>query len=469
MIGSLLLAALLAQAPDPCAPVPALELDREAATAYQAIGDEERAAGRRDSAAVAYRAALARDRTNAPALAALGELCRIQGRDQALARGLELFRAGRCPEALEPLSDARRQGDRTAALLQGICLYRAGQDAQATRALREAEQDPEVQATAQLFLGLLALRRGRPAEAAPLLESAAADPVLAPLAQGLWRDLQRQGRLVTSLLAEGGWDSNVDLTARESFAPAGAGDGFVGGAAVVSAAPWGESGPYARVAATWRNQLHHTDLDLMGLGAAAGLQIGRARRHLLVEYGYEARRLGGKPYLSAPRVLGEGRLELGARWTAGAWYALRRESYASGHEDYSGLRQSGQADVTGELAGRVVLTAAWEGGVDSARTAPLSFREHGPVLAAALPVGGRTRLVAGAAWTWRDYEAVDPDLGRRRADAYADLGGRIEVDVAARWTVLLSVAGRRAYSNLPDFRYARVVSTLGLSWTMGLR
>jgi hypothetical protein len=77
--------------------------------------------------------------------------------------------------------------------------------------------------------------------------------------------------------------------------------------------------------------------------------------------------------------------------------------------------------------------------------------------------------VAGAAWTWRDYDAVDPDLGGRRADAYGDLAGRIELDVAARWTVLLSVATRRAYSNLPDFRYARVVSTLGLSWTMGVR
>ena len=116
----------------------------------------------------------------------------------------------------------------------------------------------------------------------------------------------------------------------------------------------------------------------------------------------------------------------------------------------------------------MLLTAAWQAGADRVRTAPLSYREHGPVLAAALPVGGRARLVFGAGWTWRSYNAADPDLGRRRADCYADLAGRAELDVASRWTVQLAVAGRRAYSNVPDFRYARLVSTLGLSWTLGI-
>ena len=472
MIGALLLTALLAQAtPDPCAQAPALEPDRNAADAYRAIGDEERAAGRRDSAVAAYRSALAHDPASAPARAALEQMCAAQARDRALSRGVELFRAGKCAEAVGPLGEARRQGDRAAALLEGICRYRAGQDQEAAQAFREAEQDLRNRASAQLFLGLLALRRGRPAEAAPLLESAAADPLLGPVARGLSRDLQRQGRVVLSILAEGGWDSNADLTAGESFVPAGAGDAFLGGAAVVSFAPRGESGPYARAAATWRNQLHDTDLDLMGLGAAAGFQLGLARRHLLLEAGHDVRLLGGKAYLSAPRLQGEGRLDLGQRFSAGAWYGLRWESYGSGQGDYSGVRQSGQADVTAELSGRLLLTAAWQGGRDAARKAPLSFREHGPVLAAALPVGGRTRLVAGAAWTWRDYDAADPDLEmeRPRADQYADLAGRVEVDVAARWTVLFSLAGRRAYSNVPEFRYARVVSTLGLSWTMGVR
>lgn len=468
MIGALLLTALLAQTvPDPCAPVPALDPDRVGAAAYQAIGDEERVAGRPESAAAAYRAALARDPSSGPARAGLDALCSARRRDEALARGLELFRAGKCSEALEPLGVAHAQGDRTAALLEGICLYRAGDDDRAAAALRDAEQDPGTSASARLFLGLLALRRGRPAEAAPLLDSAAADPLLAPVAQGLSRDLQRQGLVVLSVLAEGGWDSNADLTPGASLAPAGAGDGFVGGAAVLSTAPWGDDGPYARAAAVWRDQFRENSLDLVGLGAAAGFQLGRARRHLLLECGYDNRRLGGKPYLSAPRLLGEARLGLGDKWSTGAWYALRRESFQAGLEDYSGWRHAAQADLTGLLARRVLLTAAWQAGADRVRT-PLSYREHGPVLAAALPVGARARLVFGAGWTWRSYNAADPDLGRRRADCYADLAGRAELDVATRWTVQLAVAGRRAYSNVPDFRYARLVSTLGLSWTLGI-
>jgi tetratricopeptide (TPR) repeat protein len=468
VIGTLLLTALLAQnAPDPCAALPAVERDPEAAAAYQAIGDEESAAGRREPAVVAYRAALARDPENAGARTALDSLCSAQTRDREFTRGLELFRAGRYRDALEPLEAARARGNLAAALLAGICHYRAGEDAAAATAFREAEQDPEARASAQLFLGLLALRRGRPAEAAPLLDSAAADPLLAPVARSLSRDLRRQGRVVVSLLAEGGWDSNADLRAGASFAPRGAGDGFVGGAAVISTAPWGESGPYARAAATWRDQLRLHEEDLAGLGAAAGLQLGRARRHVLVEGGYDVRRLGGRPYLSAPQLMGEGRLDLGDRWSVGAWTSLRWETFHAGLDDGSGLRQAAQADVTAQT-GRLLLTAAWQGERSGARSALLRFREHGPVLAAVLSMGASTRVLSGAAWTWREYEASDPALERRRADGYADVAGGVEVDVTARWTVQLSVAGRRAYSNVPEFRYARVVSTLGLSWTMGL-
>lgn len=470
MIGPLLLTALLAQAaPDPCAPVPTLEPDREAAAAYGAVADEERAAGREDSAAAAYRSALGHDPSNARARTALADLCAARRGREDFTRGIELFRAGKCPEALEPLAAAHAQGNPAAALLEGICLYRAGQDERAATALRDAERDPASAAPARLFLGLLALRHGRPAEAAPLIDAAAADPMLSPVARGLSRDLQRLGRVVVSLLAEGGWDSNASLEPGSSISPPGAGDGFAGGAAVVSAAPWGENGAYARAAASWRNQFRLGDLDLAGLGAAAGYQLGNERRHVLLEGGYDARWLGGKPYLLAPRLQVEGRLHLGRSWSAGGWYALRWESYRAGQNDESGLRQTAQADVTTDLAGQVQLTLAWQGALDGARSAPLAFREHGPLAAATFPVGSRARVVAGAAWTWREYGATDPDLEVRRADRYADLGGAVELDLTARWTVHLSVAGRRAYSNVPDFRYARVVSTLGLSWTTGLR
>jgi hypothetical protein len=470
VIGALLLTSLLAgAAPDPCAPVPALEPDRQASTAYGQIADEERAAGRKDSAAAAYRSALGHDPSNARARTGLAELCMAERKHAVFARGLELFRAGQCAAALDPLGAAHAQGNLAAALLEGICLFRAGQDDRATIAFRDAERDPASAAPARLFLGLLALRHGRPGEAAPLIDAAAADPLLSPVAQGLSRDVQRLGRVVVSVLAEGGWDSNAKLAPGSSVAPPGADDGFAGGAAVISAAPWGENGAYARAAGTWRDEFHQNDLDLLGAGGAAGFQLGTARQHLLVEGGYDTRWQAGKFYLSAPLLTGEGRVALGKGFGAGGWYSARWESYHAGQEDESGLRQSGQVDVTADASGRAELTLAWQGALDAARTTSLAFREHGPLLSVAFPVGSRTRIVTGAAWTWREYDAQDPDLGTRRADRYADAAASAEVDLSARWTVYLSVAGRRAYSNLQDFRYARVVSTLGVSWTMGIR
>lgn len=468
MIPALLLAAALAQAaPDPCGRVSPAAPDRPTAAAYLAIGDEERAAGREESAVAAYRAALARDPASAPARAALAELCRARRRDQEFDRGLALMRAGNCPAALPLLEAAHAQGDRAAALLEGICLYRAGEDQRAGAALRDAEQDPGSRSSAQLFLGLLALRGGRPGEAAPLLEAASGDPLLDPIASGLSRDARRQGRLVVSALAEGGWDSNVDLTPGTSFTPSGAGDALMGGAAVVTAAPWGERGPYARASGAWRHLPRHAGLDLAGVGGAAGVQLGGSRRLLLVEGGVDGLWLGGDPYLTAPRLGLEGRLDLGPSVGAAASAAVRRELFAGDASEYSGTRLSGKLALTTGL-GAVLVTAGWEAEVDRARTSALSYREHGPVLVASAPLGSRARLALEAGWAWRSYDAVDASYEVRRSDTALDVGARLEVELSARWTAQLAVAARRAHSSVPEFRYARVVPTAALSWTMGV-
>ncbi len=130
----------------------------------------------------------------------------------------------------------------------------------------------------------------------------------------------------------------------------------------------------------------------------------------------------------------------------------------------SRLTASRRAELSGAQ-----LTVAWQAGVDRARTPWLSHREHGPSVTASLPVGSRTRVVVGAAYTWRSHDAEDPDLKLRRADVYSDVAGRVELDIATRWTAQLAVAARRASSNVPEFRYSRVVPTLGLSWTLGVR
>jgi hypothetical protein len=469
VIAQLALSALLAQlAPGPCAPVAPLPPDPTGAAIYLDIAAEEQAAGRTDSAAAAYRTALALDPRNPRAAAPLAELCRAHRREQSFAHGLALVRAGNCPAAIDPLEAARAQGDRSAALLVGICRYRTGQDGEASAALREAEADPDTQPSARLFLGLLALRRGRAAEASPLLAAAAADPLLAPVAGGLSREARRAGRLVLSALAEAGWDSNVDLAPGSSLAPSGAGDAFGRATGAATLSPWGERGPYARAALAWRGQAGQRDLDLLGGGAAAGIQLGQAQRSLLLEYAWDGRRLAGAPYLSAHRLLAEGRLALGQASSTGGSYALRSETYRGDASEFSGTVQTAQLDLTTLLGGRTRLTVAGVASLDRARQAALSYRELGPLLQATIPLGGRVRLTLEAACAFRRYDAVDPDLELRRSDAYLDGAARLEVDLGTWWTAQLAVAARRATSNLPELRYARLVPTLGLGWTYGV-
>ena len=105
---------------------------------------------------------------------------------------------------------------------------------------------------------------------------------------------------------------------------------------------------------------------------------------------------------------------------------------------------------------------------DRARQAALSYRELGPLVQAAIPLGGRARLTLEAACTWRRYGAVDPDLEIRRSDAYLDGAARLEVELGSWWTAQLALAARRATSNVPELRYARLVPTLGLGWTYGV-
>ncbi len=65
---------LVLAAVDPCAPVqPAAVRDREGAAACRKVGDAERSAGSQETAAVACRAALARDPSDAASRRALSE------------------------------------------------------------------------------------------------------------------------------------------------------------------------------------------------------------------------------------------------------------------------------------------------------------------------------------------------------------------------------------------------------------
>lgn len=465
-----LLALLLASSPDPCAPVtPAASPDPEAAAAYRAVAASERAAGRLEPAVAAYRAAAERDPADAASRASLAALCRGPDGETPFERGARLVQADDCDHALPELETALAGGELAAALLAGICRYERGDDGVAELHLRLAQADPATRATARFFLGLIALRTGRAGEAVSLLDDAAGDERLAPFAGPLARTARRSGTLLLSLAAEGGWDSNVDLAPGSSAAPSGSSDGTAGLAAALSWAPSTERGPHARAAASLTEQFRLDAFDVDGAALAAGWRFGRATRGALVEAGWEWSRLGGDAYVSAPRLLAAARTRLGG-WDAGLSYEARLEDFrGAAAAPYDGLRQELEGELSRALAGGVVVTAAWRAERDGGEEAALAYWETGPRFGLRRAFTPRVRgglELAGAA---RRYGAEDPVFEELRSDLVADLGAALEVDLTARLTLRVACFARRSSSSVDGLSYRRVVPTVALTWTRGLR
>ncbi len=474
MTAGAIIAVALAAGSDPCAPVaPEGALDPAAAAEYRAVGDAERDAGSRETAAAAYRAALARDPSNAAARAALAALCEEERRDGAFRRGLRLMTQGDRSGAIAAFEQTQAGApDLSSALLEGICLYEEGEDGRARALLEKAEQDPEHREAARFFLGLVAMREGRNDRAVELLQASAVDRRLAPLATDLSRLARREGRLVLSILLETGYDSNVDLTPDATRGVLGAGDGSAGATALARYEPFGDTGPFLRAAAHWRDELTYDAFDIRGLTGAAGWQGGRGGKFWLAEYAYDYRDLGGKPFLSASRLLGSTRAAVGPSATAGVTYFARWERFIpSVDADYSGLRHFAEADFSWPLAdGRSTATVAWHGGLDSTRDRSLSWRETGPRVSLRLALSRDVRLGVDSAFTWRDYRdygGYDP-LHAERSDRYLDLAGILERELGDRWTLRLSLAARKAFSNDAFFEYTKIVPMLGIVYTAGV-
>lgn len=470
MTAALLLALAARAGADPCAPPePAGRPDPDAAEAYRAVGDSERAAGARDTAVQAYREALRRDPSNARALAAFRALCLPAEASDPFREGLRLMEAGEWREAAARFVESRAAGpDPSAALLEGICRQELGEDEAARRLLREAERDPTHRASARFFLGLAALRAGEGSQAASLFESAATNPGLQLAAVDLARLASQEGRLILSLLAEAGYDSNVDLTPDRDSNPSMSGDGVGALTALVLARPFGPSGAFARGDFTYRDQARFNLYDLVGGGGAVGWDSGGWGDFLHLEYGYDYRELGGAPYLSAHRLLGGGGLTWG-RFSLAATYLARFESFLpAASEPYSGLRQQLEAAVAWQLGTASSFSMAFRLGRDDARRQVYSWNELGPRAELRLRLARDARLIVWAMAVWRDYQARDPVLGVIRSDAYLDGMALGEVDLGLRWTLRLSLFARKAFSNVPDFAYTRIAPVLGLAYTVGL-
>ncbi len=467
-----LLLALAAQAPPgPCDPPPlAAHLDPATAEIYRSVGDGERAAGSRDAAAAAYRRALALDPSNAAARAGLAASCREPARDSDLfQRGLRLMESGDRRGAIAAFQAARAaRPSSSAALLEGICLYELGDDAAARPLLRQVELDPAHREAAAFFLGLIALRAGEGDQAASMFQVASADTRFAAASGDLARLARREGRLTLSLLAESGYDSNVLLLPSGRQASGQPGDASGGTTLAVLGRPFGTSGPYARAAFSYQDQARLDAYDLLGVTGAAGWLAERDGNHLLAEYAYEYSGLGGLPYLSAHRLFAGGRAALGRFALTLTWFG-RFESFRQAPDaPFSGFRQAVEAGGSVFVAPLTSLSIFYRYGRDSAQDAALTWQEHGPRAEARIRLAARARLVAEAGYHWRRYPNVDPYLGVARSDTILDAALRGELDLGERWTLQLSAAVQRAWSNVPDFSYVKIYPTLGIAYTIGL-
>ncbi len=465
-----LLLALALAAGDPCAPVgPAAGApDEAAARAYREVADAERRAGATETAALAYREALARDPGDQASRSALDALCRDRSGAPSFGRGLHAMEAGDLRAAARSFEEARAAGaGAPATLLEGVCLYELGDDAEARQRLTEAREDPAHRETADLYLGLIALREGDGDAAARALDAAGQDPQLAALAAPLSRLARRTGRLVLAAMAASGWDSNAQL------APSGtpidtSNDGQLDVAASALYRPLGESGPYISGRGLLHQQFRFGDLDAWGLGGAAGWQLGRGRRALWAEYGYEYRTLGGSPFLSGHGLRAGGWAPAGP-FTLSASYFLRFESYRGTlYQPFSGAFQNGEVSASALLSPGARLFLGYRLSRDGVDLPQLSFVEHGPRATLRLEVSPRARLLVDGALSWRLYDAVDPQLGLTRADTYLDGAVGLEWELTAHTFLRASVEARQAWSNAAAFTYFRLAPTLGLGWVAGL-
>lgn len=468
MIAALSLVALALAAVDPCAPVVAAAPDPEVAAAYRAVAEAERARGNAETAAAADRAAAERDPRDEASRASLARACADAGRRaDAFEEGVRRMDGGDLRGAIAAFARARAVApDPSAALLEGICHHELGEEVEADALLAEAERAPAHRDEARFYRGLVALQAGRGDAAARLFDDAAANPSLERLARTLARTARQEGRVVVSLLAETGWDSNVNLAPSGDPLVNRDADAAVALGAGILWRPLGASGPFLRGSGALHEQLTLGDYDFGSADGAAGWQLRRGRTFALAEYGYGYRTLGGAPFLGAHHLLasaGTRRGRLGLEVT----YLGRLESYRGTWSGFSGTLQRGEARASWAIGDRARLAVGYGAGVDDTDDPVLSYVDHGPSAELLLLLSRRARLTLESGATFRRYARFDPALAARRDDLVLDAAALGELDLGPHLTARLGLLARQTRSNVAALEYGKVVPTVGLAWVMG--
>jgi tetratricopeptide (TPR) repeat protein len=466
VIAAIVASLLLSTAADPCAPVEAApSADPVAAAAYREIGAAEAEKGSRDTALLAYRRAAELDPGDRASRDALGRYCRDAPRADPFRDGMQRMDAGDLRGAIEAFRAARtRSDDPTIALMEGICHYELGEDRAAQPLLREAQRSPDDADVASLYLGLAALRAGEGARAAALFDAASASPGLAPFAADLARSARTDGRWALAIVADSGFDSNVNLAPLQGT-PSRQGDGVYTLGATGLFRPRGSDGPYFRAQGLMNQQLHLDAYDVAGGDLAAGWQVVGGRWSGLAEYDFGYRTFGGSPFQAAHRLLASAWTNVGGV-TVGASYLARFESYFSGFSPFSGTAQAAEVRASFGLGPRARLALAYGLTRDAAQLSILSFLEHGPRAELRVAMSRRVRLGLDLAGAIRAYDVFDPSLGARRSDTYLDAGALAEWDLSPGWTAHVALHGRDALSNVAGFEYGKLVPTIGVAYTL---
>jgi len=434
--------------------------------AYLSTGDEELAAGRPSSAAVAYARALQLAPADPAARAGLTRACAAWEGEatRAALAALEAHRPAEALKLLAPFLETRDAAQPATALAAGLALEDLGDKAGAARWLARAAEARELLPAAATLLAADSLEAGDTASArerlAPLPDDAPAS------ALRLRRLVAREGRLMTAVSAGLRADSNVDVAPGTSAFPSGSADVGLAATAMVLARPLGQTGPFLGVDASLRKWAQLTAWDDASGAATAGAQLVVQPLVLSAAYRFTLGALGWQPYLLAHAAQVDVRLRLG-RWQPGAGWSLQATSFApAAVQGYSGVTHQGRVFLGASFA-PVRVSAAYE--VLRDVTAATEYRrfEHGPSLDADVALGDRWRVWAGAALGFRAFDVVDPDLGVARHETIVSVRLRGEVDIAAWFTVFLAAEWRMVSSEVAELSYSRVAGTAGLSFALG--